>query len=204
MAAETAHVAHEPRTQDYAVGRVPRRFTADEYERMGELGILDEDERIELIDGEIIEMSPIGVRHARCVSNLTELLVVQLISLNANQRYQVWSQNPIRLSGRTRPQPDVAFVRRRHSANLPTAKETLLVIEVADSSLDYDRNEKFPRYAAAGIAEAWLVDINVGIIERHTEPGAEGYGIVTPFRVGEVITSVVLPGLAVPVAEVFA
>lgn len=177
----------------------PYRFTVDEFEQLNLADVLGDNIRVELMDGEIIAMSPIGVPHASCVDNLARELILQL-----GRGYRVSVQNPVQLPPDSLPQPDVAVAQQRRYARHPEPGDVLIVIEVADSSLDYDRNWKFPRYAAAGIAEAWLADVNVGVIERHTKPGPNGYDIITPFRMGEVVTSTMLPGLAVPVAEVFA
>ncbi len=177
----------------------PYRFTIVEFEQLNLTDVLGDEIRVELIDGEIIEMPPIGPRHARCTGRLTRFLVNQ-----TSDDLIVSVQNPIRVGERSEPLPDLVIYPDREYAVTPDAPNALLVIEVADTSRDYDRNQKFPRYAAEGIAEAWLVDVNARVIERHTEPGTDGYRIITPFRMGEVVTSTVLPGLAVPVAEVFA
>src|SRR5262245_4728910 len=133
-----------------------RRFTRAEYYRMAEVGILGEDDRVELIKGEIIEMSPIGRRHTAFVGNLTQLLAVRLAG-----RALVWVQNPVALADDTEPQPDLAVLRRRrvpYKDREAWAEDALLLIEVADSSLAYDRTTKLRLYGEAGIAEYWVVD----------------------------------------------
>src|SRR5436190_15615228 len=130
-----------------------RRFTLDEYHRMGKTGILSEDDRVELIEGEIIEMSPIGSRHAACVDRFNELIA--RLRLNIIVRVQ----SSIQLDDYSQPQPDLALLRRRddfYSSSLPRPADVLLVIEVADTTLEYDRFVKLPLSAHAGIPEAWL------------------------------------------------
>jgi Uma2 family endonuclease len=178
---------------------MPRyRFTVAEYELMGQAGILTEDDRVELIEGEIIIMSPIGPRHALCVAFLTRHLV-----RNAPDDTLLFVQSPVRLPNNSEPQPDLAVVRHggyRHA--LPTANDVLLVIEVSDTTLAYDRDVKFPLYAAAGIPEAWLVDLAAGRIERHTEPGTTGYRAILRAERGDTITSTTIPALTIAVDAV--
>jgi len=177
---------------------VHRTFTAAEYERMIEIGILSEDERIELLGGEICAMSPIGVRHAYTVRTLTNLFVKHV-----GHAAIIDVQNPIRLDDDSMPLPDIAVLHpRNYSSALPTPADVLLLIEVADSSLAYDRGMKFPRYAAAGIPEAWLVDLTAEIVERHTEPRDGLYRQITIARAGDTLASTVLPELTIAVSAV--
>jgi len=133
-----------------------RLFTAEEYHRMGEAGILHDDDRVELIEGEIVEMAPIGSRHFHAVTTLTHALVKAV-----GERALVSIQGPLRLSERTEPQPDVVLLRRRadYRARGPHAEDALLVVEVADTTLGYDRGTKLRLYARAAIPEAWIVDM---------------------------------------------
>jgi Uma2 family endonuclease len=172
-----------------------RRFTVAEYEQMGAVGIFTEDDRVELIAGEIFEMSPIGLKHARCVNRLNRVL-----SRAVGPDMFVAVQNPIYLPDESAPQPDFAVVYERDTSDLwPTPTDTLLVIEVADSSLEYDRNTKLPLYAAAGIGEAWLVDLASGTVERHSDPHDGLYRLVARARPGESLASTVLPALTIPI-----
>ena len=167
---------------------------------MGEAGILADGDRVELIDGEIREMAPMGPLHAGIVDRLAELLITRLAG-----RATVRIQNPIRLDRRTEPQPDPAIARRRtdyYSSRHPEAGDLLLVIEVADSSVLYDRVEKMPRYAAAGIPEAWLVDAAAGAVTAYTGPGPAGHAEERTLRRGGVIVSASLAGLRLPVGEI--
>jgi Uma2 family endonuclease len=175
-----------------------RRFTVAEYEEMASAGILHEDDRVELIMGEVVEMSPIGGRHIACVNRLNRLL-----NRHLDERFIVSVQNPLRLSPNSEPQPDLAILNNHdYGGEPPTAADALLVIEVADSSRDYDRGTKLPIYAAAGIAESWLIDLVAGGIERHTEPGANGYRLIARAGRGESLASVVVPALTLSVDAV--
>jgi len=175
-----------------------RRFTVDDYHRMAEAGILGEDDRVELIEGEIVEMSPLGPKHMRSVNRLTHIVVPQLGS-----DAEISVQNSIRLSTDGEPQPDVAVLsRQRDQDTVPLPTDVFLVIEVADSSRDYDRNVKLPMYAAAGIPEAWLFDLVAEIAERHSDPWEGRYRVVAHARRGESLTSTVLPGLTIAVDDV--
>lgn len=148
-----------------------RYFKVGEYHRMGAAGVFSEDDRIELVEGEIVEMTPIGRRHAACVAKLTELLGRQ-------QETIVWVQNPVHLDEFTEVQPDVALLRRRedfYSRSHPTPADVLLVVEVADTSAAYDREVKLPLYARAGVPGVWLVDLNEGAVEVYAAPESGEY-----------------------------
>ncbi len=144
-----------------------RPFTVDEYCAMAEAGILCEDERVELLDGEIIVMAPIGEAHedgtTRLGSDLTYLLY---------ERAWVRVQNSVRLNDYGLPEPDIAVVRLRddYHRNRPTPTDVLLLVEVADTSLEFDREVKLPRYAAAGIPEVWIVNLRARQVEGYSDP----------------------------------
>ena len=177
------------------------RFTVEDFAHMGEAGIFSAHDRVELIDGEIREMSPIGPPHAAIVDRLAELLLGRLAG-KANVRIQ----NPIRLGRHTEPQPDLVVAKRRmdyYAGRHPEAGDVLLVIEVADSSLLYDRMEKAPRYGTAGIPEAWLVDVSGETVAVYSEPGSDGYNAERLLRGGGEIVSVAVAELRLPVAEIF-
>lgn len=145
-----------------------RTFTVDEYYRMAELGILREDERVELIDGHIRQMNAIGSRHAACVSRMNALFSASLAD-----RALVSVQNPLRIGEMVEPEPDILLAKPRadfYAERHPVPDDTYLVVEVADTSLGYDRNEKLPLYARAGVAEVWIVDLGDELIEVHTHP----------------------------------
>src|SRR5215813_14096287 len=159
------------------VAAARRRFTREEYHRMAEVGILKPTDRVELIRGEIVEMSPPGRRHVAFVDNLTQLLVLRLAG-----RAIVSVQNPVVLTDDSEPQPDFTVRRIRpvpYKEREAHADDVLLLIEVADTSLAYDRSTKLRLYAEAEIPEYWVVDCNAEAIETYRDPGPEGYRDVT-------------------------
>ena len=175
-------------------------FTVDDYYRLAECGILHEDDRVELIDGQVVPMTPIGVRHASRVAYLTDVLTKL-----AGRDAAIIVQNPVRLETRSEPQPDVTVVRRRsdyYRQAHPTPADTLLVIEVADSSIDYDRDVKVPLYARTGIPEVWLCDLPRERVEVYREPGPDGYQSVRTLAPGDTLTALSLPSVTLPVADV--
>jgi Uma2 family endonuclease len=179
-----------------------RLFTRAEYYRMAEVGILGEDDRVELIRGEIVQMSPIGRRHSAFVGNLTQLLAVRLAG-----RAFVWVQNPIVLTEDTEPQPDLAVLRRRpvpYKEREACAEDALLLIEVADSSLAYDRSIKLQLYAEAGIPEYWVVDCTAEAVEVHRNPGPDGYRDVTRLAGAAPLTLHAFPDVELTTSEIFA
>jgi Uma2 family endonuclease len=168
-----------------------RRFTVDEYHQMAEAGILAEDDRIELIEGEIIEMSPIGPRHFAEVIRLNEIFVRMF-----GEAVQVSPQNPIVLSEDTEPEPDLTLLRRRpdyYASGLPGSDDVFLVVEVADTSLAYDRRVKMALYARSGIPEYWLIDLNSETVTVYRDPGPEGYGTTRVARRGERLAPAAFP-----------
>lgn len=172
---------------------MPRRlFTAAEFTRMGEVGILDEDDRVELIAGEILEMAPITIQHAQCVNRLNRILARAL-----PDDFQVSPQNPIQLSDISEPSPDVAVLHDRDYGATPTAPDILFVIEVSDTTQDYDRGTKMPLYAAAGVAEVWLIDLVSERIERYTDPQDGRYRVVRFASRGESLASTTIPALVI-------
>ncbi len=182
-----------------SVVRARRLFTVDDYHRMIEAGILGEDDRVELIEGEIVTMSPIGPPHAWYVDRLALLLFLAL-----GVRAIVRVQNPIELRPLSEPQPDLALLRpRSYLKRHPRAKEVLLAIEVADSSLLYDRNTKVPLYAAKGIRETWVVDIRKRVVEVYRNPTAGGYKTKERRGRGDTLTIAALPGVKLKVDEIF-
>ena len=174
------------------------RFTVEEYYRMGEIGIFPPDVRVELVDGEIRRMPPIDPPHASIVDRLTVLLAARLVGV-AHLRVQ----GPIHLDNYNEPQPDLTVMRFRddYSRQHPTPDDVLLAIEVADTSLRYDRDEKMPRYGRAGIPESWLVDVQAGTITVFTEPHAGGYGQERVATRGQEIVPLAVEGLRLHVDE---
>jgi Uma2 family endonuclease len=159
---------------------------------MAEAGILHEDDRVELIEGEIADMTPIGARHANVVRNLNRILGQQV-----SDEFLVDVQNPVRLDEHNEPQPDLAVIRARaYRDSLPGPEDVLLLVEVSDTTLSYDRNVKLPLYARSGIPEVWIVDLAGEAVERYTTPSGNDYRHLEKVRRGEAFESTALPGLS--------
>ena len=159
------------------------RFSVVEYHRMADAGLFGEDDRVELVAGEVIDMAPIGSRHAACVDRLTRLLVSRL---GADAIVRV--QSPVRLGDLSEPQQDIAVLAPRddfYAGAHPGPAEVLLVVEVADTTLAWDRSVKVPLYAGAGVAEAWVVDLVAEAVEMWAGPGPDGYAEVRRAERGE-------------------
>jgi Uma2 family endonuclease len=164
---------------------VRKRFTRDEFAQIAAAGVLGEDDRVELIEGEIVEMSPLGSQHAACVDRLNH----RLQSLVQN-RAIVRVQNPIRLDEYSQPQPDIALVQPRddfYAGGHPEPEDVLVLIEVSESSLTYDRDVNLPLYARAGIVEVWLVALLPQVIEVYRAPGESSYDEKRTYRRGQTI-----------------
>lgn len=160
---------------------------------MIEAGILQENDRVELIDGEILHMSPIGSRHAACVNRLNTLLTRHM-----GDTAIISVQNPVRLNDYSEPEPDIAVLKPRddfYIAAHPGVEDIVLVIEVAETSLEYDREVKLPRYAQAGIPEVWLLDLQHHLVAVYTQPTNAMYQSIQIVRGEEVVRSSVLPAL---------
>jgi Uma2 family endonuclease len=173
-----------------AVPNHQQHLTIDEFQRMVEAGVFAEDVRLELIRGEIVEMAAIGDRHALCVMLANDLLS------DLKPRGIVNPQNPLYLPGQgSVPQPDIVLLRRRpdFKSRAPHAGDVLLMVEVADTSLAYDRDVKIPLYAEAGIPEAWLIDLNSATIFAHRRPSPDGYQEIRDYRRGEWISPQAFP-----------
>ncbi len=167
---------------------------------MGEVGILNPGDRLELLEGEIYEMSPIGSPHAACVDTLAYLLHEL-----ANRRYVVRVQNPVRLNDLSEPQPDVALVRWRddfYRQAHPTPADVLLLIEVADSTVETDRSFKLPLYAKAGVPEVWIVNLPDEVLEIYAGPKGGAYQLTRTHGRGDTAQSETVAGLSVNISEV--
>jgi Uma2 family endonuclease len=159
--------------KDVQVTPTRKMWTADEYELIVEKGILSEDERVELIQGEIVKMAPIGPRHAMCVRRLDSLFIHLL-----GNAVIVSGQSPVRLGNNSEPEPDVALLKYRedeYGQAHPTAEDVYLIVEVADSTVLSDRLIKAPMYAEAGIGEMWLVNLEKDVIEVYSSPSEGKY-----------------------------
>lgn len=183
-----------------AVELTRRLFDVDEYHRMAEVGILTDEDRVELIDGEIVQMTPIGAPHSRCVMFLNDAFVRRL-----EGRAIVSPQLSVRLHRRTEPQPDVMLLRpplARYARTIPGPGDVLLIVEVADTSQYRDRVVKLPRYAAAAIPEVWIVDLAAGVIDVHREPAARGYRVSRQLGRGQEVAPTAFSDVALAVDDI--
>lgn len=186
-----------------SVHPVRHAVTVDEFGRMVDAGVFAADRRLELIDGEILDMSPIGSPHQACVDRLTRLFAPLSVSGEALLRVQ----GSVQVNDLSQPQPDVALLRPRddfYASRHPGPDAVLLVVEVADTSLRFDREVKLPMYAKAGVAEAWVVDLNGSVVHVATAPSAQGYESIVRAAAGDdVLSPVAFPDLAIAVTDIF-
>ena len=176
------------------------RFTTDKYHDMIQAGVLHEDDKLELIEGEIIERAPVGSRHAACVNELNLLLI-----LGVQRRATVSVRNPLRLDNGSEPEPDIMlleFQEHRYADELPTPQDVLLLIEVASTSLDFDRAIKLPLYARAGVREVWLVDPEHDLIAVSRDPSPQGYETLQTYKPGATLTPLAFSDLTLEVSDV--
>ncbi|MFA6544172.1 MAG: Uma2 family endonuclease [Limisphaerales bacterium] len=178
------------------------RFSVQDYHRMAETGVLRPDARVELLEGRIIDMSPIGPLHGGLVKRLS-----RLFNLKAKGRWVVSIQDPLHLDDHSEPEPDVMLLKpspddytRRH----PRPEDVFLLIEVSDSTLDYDREEKLPAYGRAGVGEVWLVNPLEEVIEVHREPHFTGYASKVLLHLGDEARPQAFPDASVNLAELLA
>ena len=174
-----------------------KRFTADEYHRMAHAGILRDRERVELIDGEIVVMTPIGSRHNACVGSANRALVRA-----AGDDAIVLPQGSVRLDAYYEPEPDLVLLRPRpdfYASRHAGPADILLIIEIADSSLEYDRDVKAGAYAAAGVPEYWLADLTTNVVWRRSSPERGAYQRLEESRRGQSVAPLQLPTCVVPV-----
>ena len=177
-----------------------RRLTVDDFAKMCEVGILSADDHVELIDGELVEMPPMGPLHAGVVNELAYVLILRL-----DDSAHVRVRSSVLLSRYTQPEPDVAVVRpdlNQYLQRHPSSPDILIAIEVADSSLTFDREQKIPRYAAAGVPEAWLVDVRARTITVYTDPTTEGYCASHSFGWTEALDATAVEGLRLTFEEI--
>lgn len=177
-----------------------KRFTVEEYYRMGEAGILSEDDRVELIDGEIYGMPPIGWVHVNRVNRCNMVFTRELGSAAI-----VSVQNPIRIDDHSSPQPDIALLRPADdfiTGRLPGPEDVLLLVEISDTSLRYDLDLKLPLYARAGIPEVWIVDVQAEVIRAYSRPENGAYQDYREGRRGETLAPVLLPRMGIRAEEI--
>lgn len=179
-----------------------KKFTTEQYYQMVAAGILTARDRVELIDGEIVQMSPMVRKHAACTNRL-----VELFALTFSSQACVWSQSPICLNEYSEPEPDIALLQRRSDFYLegkPTPRDILALVEVSDATLEYDRTEKAPLYARAGIQELWIVNLDRLAIEIYRSPRPEGYQDIRLRQQGQSLSFQALPETTFTVEQLLA
>ena len=174
------------------------RFTTDEYHRLGEAGILDEHDRVELLDGDLVVREPAGGDHRTLVDSLNILFANRI----GQDRYRIGIQNPISLDPHSEPQPDVALyapsVRGRH----PRPDEIFLLVEVADTSLAYDKGPKLQAYARGGVREVWVIDAVRRRIFVHRNPDQGHYQLSLETRGDDILTVEAFPDITFPASTI--
>jgi Uma2 family endonuclease len=186
---------------DMSVQLERRYFNVDEYSRMSEAGIFSPDDRVELIEGEIVKMSPIGSLHAACVDRIVNTSLVQL----AGRGVIIRVQSPIVLDNYSEPQPDISLLRSKadfYAYEHPKSVDVLMVIEVADSSVEIDRSVKIPLYAQAGIPEVVIVVLPEELIEFHVEAIGGQYQKVKILQRGDYLESTTIPNFRLSVDDI--
>lgn len=170
------------------------KFTAEEYHRMGEAGIFTEDDRVELIEGDIIQMAPVGDPHINAVDRLNEVFVIAVAG-----KARVSVQNPVRLSPRSEPQPDLLVLRRESFGRAGRPDDVLVLVEVSDTTLRYDRDIKLPLYARHAIPHVLNVDMPGGAVVHYFEPHDGGYRQSTRYARGDTFTLEILPSVTISI-----
>ena len=179
-----------------------RPFTNAEYQALAEAGVLAPDERVQLIAGDVIVMSPVGNRHAACVALIDDAFTPLRF---VPARVCIRVQSPLVMPDNSEPEPDamlLAWREDRYAFRAPRPEDVLLVVEVSDSTLRYDRDVKMSLYAAAGVPEAWLVNLRDGWIESNTQPTADGYRSTRRYGLGDTITPQAFPDIVIPVERI--
>ena len=179
--------------------QTPHRFSVNDYYRMAETGVFRPEARVELLDGRIIDRSPIGPFHGGLVNRLS-----RFFHLKAKGRWTVSTQNPLRLDDYSEPEPDIMLLKPAvddYTTRHPQPNDVLLLIEVSDATLDYDREEKLPAYGRAGVSEVWIVNLNEKIVEAYRDPNFTGYASRAIFRIGDQVTPQAFPDVGLDISE---
>jgi len=177
-----------------------RRFSVDEYYKLAEIGILSEDDRVELIEGHIVEMEPKSPRHASCVMRLNHLLQIIL-----DHRAILSVHSPVRFDQFNEPEPDVMILKWKddyYASGHPGAGDVLLLIEASDTSLRYDRDVKLPIYSRVGIPEVWIVDLQSRQLEMFTQPSNEGFASHRTLKPGDSVSLSAFDDISLAVADI--
>lgn len=178
-----------------------RLFTVDEYEKMIETDILREDDRVELIEGEIVHMSPIGRKHMACVKRLNYIFSQRMKSGDCI----VSVQDPIVQGEYSEPEPDIILLKFKddfYEERKPQSEDVLLIIEVAETSLEYDLNYKIPLYARHNIPEVWIIELENRQIKSFQHPVMEKFNQITVYTPGQSISPMAFPDLVIEVSEI--
>ncbi len=177
------------------------KFTTQQYHLIHEAGVFAEGDRLELINGEITKMSPTGRKHAACINRLVRSFTKKL-----GAQIVLSVQNSIRMDDNSQPQPDLAILKLRndfYEEGLPKPSDILLIIEVADSTIAYDRDIKMPLYAAAGIPEMWLFDVNQKVIEAYSLPSSSRYKQMRRYEANDTLAMIAFPDVIFNWEELF-
>ncbi|MDQ3549163.1 MAG: Uma2 family endonuclease [Chloroflexota bacterium] len=178
---------------------VRHQFTVDDLRQFVAVGVLSEDDRVELIEGELFDMSPINEPHEDTIDMFFDQLVSQI-----GQQARIRFGSPVRLSDLSLVQPDISVVRRqRYRASHPKPDDVLLLIEVSDTTRSFDLRTKVPLYARTGVPEVWVVDINAQVIHRFRQPEGSAYLLTDQLRSGDTISIDALPHVTLAVADIF-
>ena len=184
-----------------ANGVKPRLITVSEYDRMIEAGIYTENDRIELLNGKIIETMPKGPKHTSANSKIIRFFIRLF-----NEELIVRSQDPIRLDDFSEPEPDIVLANRdekEYAENHPTPSDILLVMEISDTTLGYDRDDKAIAYSRNGIRQYLLLNLKNETLEDYREPNADGYGAKRTYRSGDVFNLVAFPEIEIKFDDLF-
>ncbi|OHC69961.1 MAG: hypothetical protein A3H93_04610 [Rhodocyclales bacterium RIFCSPLOWO2_02_FULL_63_24] len=174
------------------------RWSVDEYHQMAQAGLLDETDRVELIEGELIDMAPIGSKHAFRVDRFARAL-----QLAVGKTLLVRVQNPVLLGERSEPQPDIAVVKdKSYAESHPCVEDVLLIVEVSDTTLAYDRGVKLSLYARHGIPEVWLLDVNADELTVYREPAEGQYRLLRKPTATEAVSPILVPEVTIALTEV--
>jgi Uma2 family endonuclease len=172
----------------------PYRFTAEEYHKLAEVGILTPEDRVELIEGEIIVMPPVGDPHVNAVDRLNEVFVLAVAG-----KARVSVQNPVRLSPRSEPEPDLLILRRESFGRAGRTEDVLVLVEVSDTTLRYDRDRKLPLYARHAIPHVLNVEMTSGAVVHYSEPSGDGYQRTERYSRGQQLTLEILPSVSITI-----
>lgn len=177
----------------------PYRFTVEEWHRLGEAGFYTDDPRVELLDGEIIHMSPTGNRHALAFAFLNDRLADF-----KKGRFLIWPGNPVEADNRSEPLPDLTLVSRSHgtTGRHPLSRDVFLIVEISDTTLSYDRGRKLRKYAATGVREYWIVNLKDDTIEVHRKPAGDQFEKRTIHKAGESVSPLAFPDVTIAVADI--